>query len=145
GGAGGCWGGARGGPRRGAGGGPPAAAPRGKPPPPPAGCAPPGGWWAAPPPDATRRTLTPEHDPEEFWATCGGMGLTGTVVEATIDLHPIETSLLAVDSDRVPDLDTLLALMVEGGHRHRYSVAWVDFLARGRSLGRSVVNQGDFA
>jgi decaprenylphospho-beta-D-ribofuranose 2-oxidase len=96
-------------------------------------------------PDGTRRTLTPGRDPEEFWATCGGMGLTGTVVEATIDLHPIETSLLRVDSDRVPDLDTLLALLVEGGRTHRYSVAWVDFLAKGRSLGRSVLAQGDFA
>ena len=96
-------------------------------------------------PDGTRRTLTPPTEPEEFWATCGGMGLTGTVVEATIDLHPIETSLLKVDSDRVPDLDSLLALLVEGGRTHRYSVAWVDFLAKGRSLGRSVLDQGEFA
>jgi decaprenylphospho-beta-D-ribofuranose 2-oxidase len=96
-------------------------------------------------PDGTRRTLCPKDDPQEFWATCGGMGLTGTVVEATIDLHPIETSRLKVDSYRVPDLDTLLAMLVEGGREHRYSVAWVDFLARGRSLGRSVLNQGDFA
>ena len=106
-------------------------------------------------PDGTRRTLTPGpsgrgsgehvHDADEFWATCGGMGLTGTVVEATIRLYPIETSLLRVDTDRVPDLDTLLTLLSEGGRRHRYSVAWVDFLARGRSLGRSVLIQGDFA
>jgi decaprenylphospho-beta-D-ribofuranose 2-oxidase len=96
-------------------------------------------------PDGTRRALTATGEPEEFWATCGGMGLTGTIVEATIDLHPIETSLLKVDSDRVPDLDTLLALLAEGGRTHRYSVAWVDFLARGRSLGRSVLSQGDFA
>ena len=96
-------------------------------------------------PDGTRRTLTSAENPGEFWATCGGMGLTGTVVEATIRLHPIETSLLRVDTDRVPDLDTLLTLLSEGGRRHRYSVAWVDFLARGRSLGRSVLTQGDFA
>jgi decaprenylphospho-beta-D-ribofuranose 2-oxidase len=96
-------------------------------------------------PGGTRRTLTPDDRAEEFWATCGGMGLTGTIVEATIDLHPIETSLLRVDSDRVPDLDTLLVLLSEGGRRHRYSVAWVDLLARGRSLGRSVLTQGDFA
>jgi decaprenylphospho-beta-D-ribofuranose 2-oxidase len=85
-------------------------------------------------PDGTRRTLTPGAD--EFWATCGGMGLTGTVVEATVRLHAIETSLLRVDTDRVSDLDALLALLSEGGRRHRYSVAWVDLLARGHSLGR---------
>jgi decaprenylphospho-beta-D-ribofuranose 2-oxidase len=96
-------------------------------------------------PDGTRRTLTPGEDPDEFWATCGGMGLTGTVVEATMRLHAIETSLLRVDTDRVPDLDTLLTLLSAGGRRHRYSVAWVDFLARGHSLGRSVLIQGDFA
>ena len=96
-------------------------------------------------PDGTRRTLPPADNPGEFWSTCGGLGLTGTVVEATIRLHPIETSLLRVDTDRVPDLDTLLTLLSEGGRRHRYSVAWVDFLARGRSLGRSVLTQGDFA
>jgi decaprenylphospho-beta-D-ribofuranose 2-oxidase len=96
-------------------------------------------------PDGTRRTLTPDDDADAFWATCGGMGLTGTVVEATIRLHPIETSLIRVDTERVPDLDTLLTLLSEGGRRHRYSVAWVDFLARGRSLGRSVLIQGDFA
>jgi decaprenylphospho-beta-D-ribofuranose 2-oxidase len=95
-------------------------------------------------PDGSRRTLTPDDDAEAFWATCGGMGLTGTVLEATIRLHPIETSLLRVDTDRVPDLDTLLTLLSEGGRRHRYSVAWVDFMARGRSLGRSVLTQGDF-
>lgn len=96
-------------------------------------------------PDGTRRTLTPGDTPKEFWATCGGMGLTGTVVEATIGLHPIETSLVNADTDRVPDLDTLLALLAEGGPRHRYSVAWVDVLARGRSLGRAILTQGDFA
>jgi decaprenylphospho-beta-D-ribofuranose 2-oxidase len=95
-------------------------------------------------PDGTRRTLAPDNDADAFWATCGGMGLTGTVVEATIRLHPIETSLLRVDTDRVPDLDTLLTRLSEGGRRHRYSVAWIDFLARGRSLGRSVLTQGDF-
>ena len=84
-------------------------------------------------PDGTRRVLTPTETPREFWATCGGLGLTGTVLEATIGLRRIETSLLKVDTDRVPDLDSLLALLLEGGRKYRYSVAWVDFLARGRS------------
>jgi len=96
-------------------------------------------------PDGTTRTLTPEGTPEAFWVTCGGMGLTGTIVEATISLKRIETSRVAVDTDRVGDLDDLLARLKEGQDHHRYSVAWIDLLARGRHLGRSVLTQGDFA
>lgn len=96
-------------------------------------------------PDGTVRTLTPDETPEEFWATCGGMGLTGTIVEATVALRPIESSLISVDIDRAPDLETLMTLLSEGESRHRYSVAWIDLLARGRHLGRSVLYQGDFA
>jgi decaprenylphospho-beta-D-ribofuranose 2-oxidase len=96
-------------------------------------------------PDGTTRTLSPEATPDEFWATCGGMGLTGTIVEATVALRPIETSLLSVDIDKAPDLDSLLAQLTEGESRYRASAAWIDLLARGRSLGRSVLYQGDFA
>jgi decaprenylphospho-beta-D-ribofuranose 2-oxidase len=96
-------------------------------------------------PDGSMRTLTPEATPEEFWATCGGMGLTGAIIEATVALRPIETSRIAVDTDRAPDLDSLLAQLTEGEERYRYSVAWIDLLARGKQLGRSVLYQGDFA
>jgi decaprenylphospho-beta-D-ribofuranose 2-oxidase len=96
-------------------------------------------------PDGTTRTLTPSATPEEFWATCGGMGLTGTIVEATVAFRPIESSLIMVDTDRAPDLDSLLAQLTEGEAKYRYSVAWIDLLARGRRLGRSVLYQGDFA
>ena len=95
--------------------------------------------------DGAMRTLTPAGAPEEFWATCGGMGLTGSIVEATLSLRPIESSRLLVDTDRVHDLDDLLARLLDGQRRHRYSVAWIDLLAKGRSLGRSVLTQGDFA
>lgn len=96
-------------------------------------------------PDGTTRTFTPESTPDELWATCGGMGLTGTIVEATVALRPIETSQVLVDTDRVPDLDALLAGLTEGEARYRYSKAWIDLLARGRHLGRSALLQGDFA
>src|SRR5581483_4097708 len=80
-----------------------------------------------------------------FWATTGGMGLTGAIIEATLALPRIGSASLLVDTDRTPDLDELMALMEEGDDHYRYSVAWLDCLARGRHLGRAVLTRGDFA
>jgi decaprenylphospho-beta-D-ribofuranose 2-oxidase len=91
------------------------------------------------------RTLTPTDTPEEFWATVGGLGLTGIVLDATFDLVPIETSLMSVHTERAADLDDLMAKMLVGDDAYHYSVAWLDCLARGGSLGRGVLGRGDHA
>ncbi len=90
-------------------------------------------------------SVSPSRDPDVFWATAGGMGLTGLISEATIRLLPIETASIRVDSERTPDLEATMIRLAEGDARYRYSVAWIDCLARGRSLGRSVVDFGDHA
>jgi decaprenylphospho-beta-D-ribofuranose 2-oxidase len=92
-----------------------------------------------------RLTLTPGGTPEEFAATAGGMGLTGVLLEATVALTPIETSWIAADLERAGDLDAAMASMAAGDADHRFSVAWIDCLARGRRLGRSVLMRGDHA
>jgi decaprenylphospho-beta-D-ribofuranose 2-oxidase len=91
------------------------------------------------------RELSPRNDPEGFWATAGGMGLTGAILDATIQMKPIESSRLVVDTDRAKDLDEVMQLMTEGDDRYEYSVAWIDLLARGASMGRSVLQRGRFA
>jgi decaprenylphospho-beta-D-ribofuranose 2-oxidase len=89
--------------------------------------------------------LTPDGTPEEFWATAGGMGLTGLVRAATLKMLRIQTTKIRVDSVRTPDLESTMAVMSERDRFYRYSVAWIDCLARGSSLGRSIVELGDHA
>ncbi len=89
--------------------------------------------------------VTTASDPELFWGTAGALGLTGVVTEVTLRLLPVETSLLRSHTERCRDLDTVMARMLEEDASHRYSVAWIDCLARGASLGRSVLSLGDHA
>jgi len=88
-------------------------------------------------PDAGRK-----EDVALFWATVGGMGLTGVIVEVSFALIPIATSLISVDTTRYSSLDALMSAMVAADSRYRYSVAWVDSLD---SKGRGVLTCGDHA
>ncbi len=95
--------------------------------------------------DGQVRRVGPDTDPDLFWATVGGMGLTGVIVRARVRMKAIETSRTVVDTDRTPDLDSLLDLLTTTDHHYDYSVAWIDCVARGRRMGRSVLTRGRFA
>jgi len=96
-------------------------------------------------PDGETRTVTEQSDPSLFWATAGGMGLTGLIVAATIQLKRVATSRVLVDTVRTADIDETMAVLAEHDRRFGYTVAWSDSLARGSGLGRSVITSGDFA
>src|ERR1022692_2216261 len=96
-------------------------------------------------PGGELRTVTRQGDPSLFWATAGGMGLTGLIVRATVQLKRVATSRIRVDTVRTADIDETMAVLATHDRRFGYTVAWSDSLARGAHLGRSVITSGDFA
>ena len=91
--------------------------------------------------DGEIRTCSRAQQADLFRATVGGMGLTGVILSASFRLRPIETAFLAAETSAARDLDETMSLF-EASHDWPYSVAWIDCLARGRSLGRTLVLRG---
>lgn len=94
--------------------------------------------------DGTMLPVTREADRALFEATLGGMGLTGVIASARLELEPLPSGRVRVESKRTRDLDATMASLVEGDQRHHYSVAWLD-LSSPRRNARGVVQHGDIA
>ena len=94
-------------------------------------------------PDGENHPIGPGD--ELFWATLGGMGLTGILTSATLRTIPVESGWMRVDTERYDDLHDLMAAMRASDADWTYSVAWVDTVSRGRALGRSVLTRGEHA
>jgi decaprenylphospho-beta-D-ribofuranose 2-oxidase len=84
------------------------------------------------------------ENPDIFAATIGGMGLTGSIIEATLRLRPVETGWMLQRTIVAPDLTAAIAALEKGGLA-TYSVAWIDCVAKGAALGRSLVFLGEHA
>jgi decaprenylphospho-beta-D-ribofuranose 2-oxidase len=93
-------------------------------------------------PDGEERWVTPTDDPSVFWATAGGMGLTGVVTTVQLALRRVPTAHMRVDTERAQDLEDLLERLARDDESVPYSVAWIDCLASGRRLGRGVITRG---
>jgi decaprenylphospho-beta-D-ribofuranose 2-oxidase len=92
--------------------------------------------------DGSRRWITPA-DTDVFAATLGGMGLTGLILDAELELRRIATSSLRVHTWTTGDLDATLAALDTTDATHR--VATLDLMSRGAGLGRAVVELGEHA
>ena len=80
--------------------------------------------------------------PELFHATCGGMGLTGVILSVTLKLKPIQSSLISQTTIKTANLEEILH-QFDVNQNSTYSVAWIDCLAKGSQLGRSILMLGE--
>lgn len=84
-----------------------------------------------------------ESDPELFKATCGGMGLTGVILDAKIQLKKINSQYIDQTTIKTANLKETFEAFETYGYMP-YSVAWIDCLATGESRGKCLLMVGDF-
>lgn len=89
-------------------------------------------------------TCSSSENKDLFNATCGGMGMTGLILQATFSLISIETRFIKQHVIKTRNFNETIECFKENACS-TYSVAWVDCLASGESLGRSVVMLGEHA
>lgn len=95
-------------------------------------------------PDGRTLTCSPNENAELFEATLGGMGLTGIILTVTFRLLPIETAWMRQETVPCGDLDAIMEAF-EASNDWTYSVAWIDCLASGGDLGRSLLYRAEHA
>ena len=79
-----------------------------------------------------------------FKATCGGMGLTGVILNASFKLKRIETAYIKQTTIKSRNLDETMDLFEKYGS-FTYSVAWIDCLSKNERIGRSILMLGEHA
>ncbi len=94
--------------------------------------------------DGSRLVCTPTENAQLFRATIGGMGLTGIIRDVTFRLVAVETGLIRQETIVAQNLDAVMRIFEES-RDWTYTAAWIDGLARGASLGRSVLFRGEHA
>lgn len=92
--------------------------------------------------DGQRIVCAADENPEWFAATVGGLGLTGLIVWAELQLTPVANSFMQVESRRFAGMDEFWALNADAERRYPYTVAWIDCLSAGRGRARGILSGG---
>lgn len=89
-------------------------------------------------------TCSREENSDKFWATIGGMGLTGIILSVKFKLKNIESAYIRQESTKAENLDEIFKLF-EQSESWTYTVAWIDCLQKGENIGRSILMRGEHA
>lgn len=95
--------------------------------------------------DGSRRVCSPTQHADWFAATIGGLGLTGLITWAEIQLRRIANPFLDTESIKFRCLEEFFELSTESERDHEYTVSWIDCAFSGRRLGRGLFNRGNHA
>lgn len=96
-------------------------------------------------------TLTPTGSPDDpdasiFWATVGGIGLTGIILRAKVQMTRTETAYFIADGNVTQSLDETIALHMDGSEEnYTYSSGWFDAISKPPRLGRGTFSRGSLA
>lgn len=90
------------------------------------------------------RTVSRQSHPELFSATIGGLGLTGVIEWAEIQLQRIASTDLAVDIVPFDRLEEFWGLAEQSVESHEHCVAWIDTTKSGRGLGRGIFSRANW-
>lgn len=88
--------------------------------------------------------ITCKKGDELFFATCGGMGLTGIILDAKIYLKKVNSKTINQTTIKTKNLKETFEAFEKYSHLP-YSVAWIDCLAKGEDIGKCLLMVGDFA
>ncbi len=90
-------------------------------------------------------TCSPSEHPDLFWATVGGMGLTGHIHEVSFTLEKVPSPWIYQQSCRVPDIDAYMDALKDAAKTWPMTVGWIDCVRRGPGMGRGRLNAGRWA
>ena len=95
--------------------------------------------------DNTRMLCSPAENDAFYRATIGGLGMTGVITWAEIQLHPVNNAYIDREIIRFTNLDEFFSLARESDQDFEHTVAWVDCLAKDKHLGRGLFTRGNYA
>jgi len=95
--------------------------------------------------DGSRMTCSRSDNADWFYATIGGLGLTGVITWVGLDLKPINNPYIDHESVKFRNVDEFFDLAMQSDKTHEYTVSWIDCLASGDKLGRGLFMRGNTA
>ncbi len=88
---------------------------------------------------------SPSRHPDLFFATLGGMGLTGHILEVAFRMQKVPSGWIFHEAERIADVETFVDRLQEAADTWPMTMGWVDCATRGRGLGRGILQRGRWA